>query len=73
MYAGGVWLVVQIVEGFVLSPRAAGRSGVHPVASIFLVLIAGIALGPVGAILAVPVVAVLLIIYRSWRRAAPRQ
>lgn len=66
-YAGGVWLVVQVVEGFVLSPRAAGRAGVHPIASIFIVLIAALVFGPVGAILAVPVVAVLLIIWRSAR------
>ena len=26
--AGVAWLIIQIIEGFVLSPRAAGRSGV---------------------------------------------
>jgi predicted PurR-regulated permease PerM len=67
-YAAGVWLLVQVVEGFVLSPRAAGRAGVHPVASIFIVLIAALVFGPIGAILAVPVVAVLLIIWRAARK-----
>jgi predicted PurR-regulated permease PerM len=67
-YAGAVWLVVQIIEGFVLSPRAAGRAGVHPIASIFIVLIAAIVFGPIGAIFAVPVVAVLLIIWRATRQ-----
>jgi predicted PurR-regulated permease PerM len=66
-YAGIAWVVIQAIEGFVLSPRAAGRSGVPPLFSIVLVLVAGFALGPIGAILAVPVVAVLLIIYRSAR------
>src|SRR5687767_6083401 len=28
--AGVVWLIVQIIEGFVLSPHAAGRAGVNP-------------------------------------------
>ncbi|MBC7928704.1 MAG: AI-2E family transporter, partial [Bryobacteraceae bacterium] len=28
---GGVWLAVQILDGFVLSPRAAGKAGVHPI------------------------------------------
>ena len=67
-YATGVWLLVQIVEGFVLSPRAAGRAGVHPVASIFIVLIAAFVFGPIGAILAVPVVAVLWIIWKAARK-----
>ena len=67
-YATGVWLLVQIVEGFVLSPRAAGRAGVHPVASIFIVLIAALIFGPVGAILAVPVAAVLWIIWKAAKK-----
>src|SRR5581483_4720817 len=37
----GVWLGIQIVDGFVLSPRAAGRAGVHPVAGILITLAAG--------------------------------
>jgi len=67
-YAGGVWLAVQIIEGFVLSPRAAGRAGVHPIASIFIVLIAALVFGPIGAIVAIPAVAVLLIIWRAARQ-----
>jgi predicted PurR-regulated permease PerM len=66
--AGAVWLAVQTVEGFVLSPHAAGRAGVNPLLSIALVLVAGIMFGPVGAILVVPVVAVLLIVWKATRR-----
>ncbi|HUS05514.1 MAG TPA: AI-2E family transporter [Bryobacteraceae bacterium] len=66
-YAGIVWLVIQVVDGFVLSPRAAGRSGVNPFASIILVLVAGFCFGPLGMILAVPVAAVLLIVIRAMR------
>jgi Predicted permease len=66
-YAGAVWLVIQIVDGFVLAPRAAARSGVSPFLSIFLVLIAGFVFGPLGMILAVPVAAVLLIVIRALR------
>lgn len=65
----GVWLTIQIIEGFILSPRAAGRAGINPVLSIFLVLAAGLAFGPVGVILAVPVAAVFLIIFRTVRSA----
>ena len=63
----GVWLVIQIIDGFVLAPRAASRSGVPPLLSIVLVLIAGFALGPIGMILAVPAAAVILIILRAFR------
>jgi predicted PurR-regulated permease PerM len=66
-YAGIAWVVIQGIEGFVLSPRAAGRSGVPPLFSIVLVVVAGLVLGPIGAILAVPVVAVILVIYRASR------
>lgn len=62
---GAVWLVVQTIEGFVLAPHAARRAGVNPLLSIVLVLAAGLLLGPIGAILVVPVVAVLLIIWRA--------
>ena len=67
-YAGGVWLAVQTIEGFVLAPRAAGRAGVHPIASIFIVLIAAVLFGPIGALIAIPVVAILLIIWKAARR-----
>jgi predicted PurR-regulated permease PerM len=67
--AAGVWLAIQIVDGFVLQPRAAARSGVHPLLSIPLVLVAAIFFGPLGAILAVPAVAVLLIVWKASRRS----
>lgn len=63
----GVWLAIQIVDGFVLTPRAAGRAGVHPIPAILLTLAAGIWLGPLGVIFAVPAVAVILIIARAVR------
>jgi predicted PurR-regulated permease PerM len=66
--AGLVWLLVQAIEGFVLSPMAAGRAGVNPLVSILLVILAGIALGPLGAILVIPVVAVMLVVWRAVRR-----
>ncbi len=64
---GGIWLVIQIIDGFVLSPRAASRSGVNPLLSIFLVLIAGFFFGPIGMILVVPVTAVALIVIKAVR------
>ena len=70
-YVGGAWMIIQIVDGFVLAPRAAARSGVNPFLSIFLVLIAGFLFGPLGMILAVPVAAVLLIVIRAVRAKQP--
>jgi predicted PurR-regulated permease PerM len=64
-----VWLLIQIIDGFVLAPRAASRAGVHPLFSIPLVIVAAMFFGPVGAILAVPLVAILLIIWRTSRRS----
>lgn len=64
---GGVWLAVQMIDGFLLSPRAAGKAGVNPISSIFLVLIGGLVFGPIGMLLAVPVTAVLLIVFRALR------
>jgi predicted PurR-regulated permease PerM len=67
VYVGCAWLVIQIIDGFVLSPRAAGRAGVNPFLSILITLLAGLLLGPIGMLLAVPVVAVGLVIYRATR------
>jgi predicted PurR-regulated permease PerM len=64
----GIWLAIQIVDGFVLTPRAAGRAGIHPVPAILITLAAGLWLGPLGVVFAVPVVAVILIIVRAARQ-----
>lgn len=67
LWVGGVWLAIQILDGFVLSPRAAGKAGVNPWMSIVLVLVAGFVFGPLGMLLAVPVAAVMLIVFRAVR------
>jgi predicted PurR-regulated permease PerM len=66
-YAGGVWLLIQIVDGFFLSPRAAGRAGVNPVLAILITIVAGFLLGPIGLLIAVPVVAVVMVVVRALR------
>jgi predicted PurR-regulated permease PerM len=66
-WVGGIWLVIQILDGFVLSPRAAGKAGVNPWLSILLVLAGGMLFGPLGMLLAVPVAAVMLIVFRAVR------
>ncbi len=68
IYVLGAWLIIQIIDGFVLSPRAAGRAGVNPFLSILITLAAGLMFGPIGMLLAVPMVAIVLIVKRAVRR-----
>lgn len=60
-----VFVVVQVIEGSVLTPWLVGeRIGLHPVAVIFAVLAGGQLFGFVGVLLALPVAAVLAVIMR---------
>lgn len=61
----GVFVVVQVIEGSVLTPWLVGeRIGLHPVAVIFAVLAGGQLFGFVGVLLALPVAAILVVIMR---------
>jgi predicted PurR-regulated permease PerM len=67
-----VWLVVQLIEGFILGPRLLGRTlGLSP----WLVLLGGIAgaiiAGPIGILIATPLLAVAGVIWRRTHRAKP--
>ncbi len=66
----GVFLAVQLLEGWVLTPRIMGRqTGLHPVAIIFAVFFWGQALGGViGMLLAVPLTAFFVTAWRLVRR-----
>ncbi|MFC7391893.1 AI-2E family transporter [Scopulibacillus cellulosilyticus] len=58
-----VWVVVQLLEGKVISPQVMGKSlHVHPITVIFVILTAGNLFGIVGIILAVPGYAILKVI-----------
>ncbi|MBF0306075.1 MAG: AI-2E family transporter [Alphaproteobacteria bacterium] len=61
----GVFLVGQVLEGNVLTPRLVGdRVGLHPVWVIFAILAGGALFGFVGVLLAVPVAAVIGVLAR---------
>ena len=67
-----VMVVVQQIEGHIISPQVMGRKlEIHPLTIISLLLAAGSMGGVLGLILAVPVYAVLKVIvhhtYRLWR------
>lgn len=60
--AVGVFVLGQVLEGFVLTPWLVGdKVGLHPVAVIFAVLVGGQLFGFVGVLVALPVAAVALI------------
>ena len=61
-----VFAVVQMIEGYVLTPRIMGeRTGLHPMAIIVAIFFWGSALsGIVGMILAIPLTAFLVVFWR---------
>jgi phosphoribosylaminoimidazole-succinocarboxamide synthase len=67
-WVGGIYLVGQLLESYVITPRLVGeRVGLHPVAVIFALAAFGQLFGFVGVLLAVPLAAVLLVALRELR------
>lgn len=63
LLVAGINLVVQVLEGNIISPQVVGRSlHLHPLVIIFALLVGGEVGGIVGLILAVPFFAVLKVI-----------
>ncbi len=66
--AFGVWLFIQALEGFVLQPVLLGKPLGLRALPVFLALLAGsFFFGPLGFILAVPVLAVANVFWRYFR------
>jgi predicted PurR-regulated permease PerM len=60
-----VYLIGQAVEGYVLTPYLiGGRIGLHPVAVIFAIMAGGTLFGFFGVLLALPVAAVIMVVFR---------
>ena len=66
--AFGGWVLIQAFEGFYLSPKLLSKPlGLRPLA-VFLALLAGsIFFGPIGFLLAVPVLAIANVFWRYFR------
>lgn len=61
----GVFVVGQLLEGYVLVPKLVGdKIGLHPVAVIFAVLAGGYLFGFLGVLLALPAASVILVLLR---------
>jgi predicted PurR-regulated permease PerM len=65
----GVFIVVQIIEGYILTPRIMGnRTGLHPLTIIIAIFFWGTALdGLIGMILAIPLTAFFVVAWRLLR------
>ncbi|HMO51583.1 MAG TPA: AI-2E family transporter [Kiritimatiellia bacterium] len=63
---GVVFVAVQVIESYILTPRIMGKStGLHPMAIIFALLFWGTAFnGLLGMILAIPLTAFLVVFWR---------
>ncbi len=72
---GVVFMLGQILEGYVLTPKLVGdKVGLHPVWVIFALFAGGALLGFVGVLIAVPVAAVIGVFVRHivrWYRETP--
>ncbi len=65
------FIVVQLVESNILGPRIVGHAvGLHPVASIFALIVGAQLFGPFGALLATPIVAAAWVVIASVYRSA---
>jgi len=67
-----VFAVAQMVEGLIITPRVVGKSvGLHPVVVLVSILVWGEIFGFAGILLALPITAVLMVLFRRaagvWR------
>lgn len=71
----GIFILVQTIESYFLTPRIMGqRTGLHPVAIMIAVFFWGTALnGVLGMILAIPLTAFLVTVWRLAKRKYIRQ
>ncbi len=66
----GIFVAVQMLEGYVLTPRIMGqRTGLHPLVIIIAIFFWGVALGGLlGMILAIPLTAFFVVAWRLVKR-----
>ncbi len=64
----GVWVVIQGIEGFWLTPRILGKPlGLRPLVVFFALIAASLLFGPIGFLLTVPALAVGNVFWRYFR------
>jgi len=61
-----MFLVVQQIEGNLITPALVGKSvGLHPMLVMIALLVGGTILGPLGMLFAVPATGVLKVIFKE--------
>jgi predicted PurR-regulated permease PerM len=66
--AGAVWVLVQAIEGFWLTPRLIGKPlGLRPMAVFIALIVGSFAFGPFGLLIAVPVLAIAMVWVRYFK------
>ena len=63
---GGLFMLAEILEGYVFIPKILGDSlGLHPVVILLAVFVGGAALGFFGFLIAIPLAAAVIILFRE--------
>ena len=66
--AFGAWLAIQAIEGFVLQPVLLGRPlGLRALPVFLAIAVGSLCFGPLGVVLAVPVLAVANVFWKYFR------
>lgn len=64
----GAWLVIEILEGFVITPRLLSKPlGLRPLLVFVAVIAASFLFGPVGFVFALPALAVIMVFWRYFQ------
>ena len=62
-----VFAVVQMIEGYLLTPKIVGdKVGLHPLVVMIALLVGGSLMGIWGMLLAIPITAVLSVLGGEW-------
>ncbi len=65
-FIGGLFILAEVLEGYVFIPKILGDSlGLHPVVILLSVFVGGAALGLFGFLIAIPLAATLIILFRE--------
>jgi predicted PurR-regulated permease PerM len=74
LLAGGIFVLAELIEGYVLVPKIMGRSlGLSEVAVLFAITAGGAALGFFGVIVALPLAATLKVLFLEFVEPALKQ
>ena len=65
----GAWLFIEVLEGFVITPRLLSKPlGLRPLLVFVAVIAASFLFGPLGFVFALPALAVIMVFWRYFQR-----